>query len=144
MAAAGINPILAARFDATSPPGAALNMISPTAGVGQAAHSAAQASLVSDQSDKIKQETDLIFEQWLTQTHEADIRAAISDFTIWLKQLELEEAQLSVNMMKENLKVARRMGEVSDTTFGLWMRYLGEATGAVGNIFRGSANFRGR
>lgn len=41
MKAAGINPILAARYDATTPPGAALNMISPMNGVGQSAHSAA-------------------------------------------------------------------------------------------------------
>lgn len=54
MQAAGINPILAARYDATSPPGAAIQQIGPLTGAFQGAHSAAGVEKVGAEVELIR------------------------------------------------------------------------------------------
>ena len=142
MRAAGLNPILSAKFGGASSPGggtAAGAMPSLVNEVQPAISTAMQLQTNVHQNRVLKEDANLRFEQWLTQTHESDIRATANDYAQWLKDLEYETAKTHYEMMLENLKIAKRAGEVSDSEFGLWMRYLGEATGAVGNIFRGSA-----
>lgn len=148
----GLNPILAGKYGGASTPSSAAAMGGTGAGaqanivneMSPAISSAMQLQTNVHQNEVLRLDADLRFEQWLTQTHEADIRAVASDYAAFLKDLDERTAKAHLDIMIENLKIARRQGEVADTTFGKWMRYLGEFTGAIGNIFRGSATFSPR
>lgn len=138
LAAAGINPILAGKFDATTPPGALATMQNVGAAMAGGASTATEIGKMTQEVENLKVENDLIFEKWLTQVHEADIRAAIADYADRIAHLEWQQQEVLLQDMAERLKVSKRLGEVSESEFGKWMRYLGELTGAVGNVFGGS------
>lgn len=135
--AAGINPILAGKFSADTPTGAMAQLQDVLTPAANTAFSGMQAQ---QQVNNMEVENNILFEQWMTARSEAEIRSWVEAYAADLKQVELETAQASLHIMLENLKVAKRMGQVSDTDFGLWMKYLGEFTGALGNIFSGSAH----
>ena len=134
---AGLNPILALKSGGASSPGGAtaqmVNEVQPAIATGKQLQQDRATNLV------LRYDADLRFEQWLTQTSESDIRATAADYAQWLKDIEYETAQTHFEIMVEQLKDAKRQGAVSGSDFGLWMKYLGEFTGALGNIFRGSA-----
>lgn len=139
MEAAGINPILAGRYDATSPPGAALQMVSPTQGAAQAAHSAAQASVADEQGTVLQEEA----KRLIAQTEQHGAETALKAAQRALTSLEYNQRLVLIDILQEELKTARLHGEINDGDYARWMRYLGLGTGAIGNIFRGSAQFRG-
>lgn len=136
MEAAGINPILAARYDATSPPGAAIQQIGPLTGAFQGQHSAAQASLVEDQRVVMQKEADKIVAQTIQQGADTALKAAQRALT----SLEYNQRLILIEILREDLKTAKLHGEINEGDYARWMRYLGLGTGAVGNIFRGSVH----
>lgn len=138
----GINPILAGRYDASTPAGAMATMQNPGAAALQGANSAASTINIDQTTSNLKDQAEVIFEQWLQARQETDIITLTAKYAEDLKLLEVEQQETLTEHMVEMLKVAKRQGKVSDSQFGLWMRYLGEATGAVGNIFGGSVSTR--
>jgi len=145
LAKAGLNPILAGKYDASTPAGAMAHMenvgLAATAGASSGMGMAKQ----SAEKAKVEQETERIFEEWLNARQTTDR----NQFADYLAELDMQIAEMDVDMKKvsldtakEFLKEAKRRGEVSSSDWGLWMRYLGETTGAIGNIFSGSASTR--
>lgn len=139
---AGLNPILALGKPASSPAGGAAVGAMPNIvnEIGPGISTAMELQTRSHQNEVLKHDANLRFEQWLTQTHESDIRAVANDYAQWLKDIEYEAAQTHYEIMVEKLKEAKRQGKVSGSDFGLWMKYLSEFTGAIGNIFSGSVS----
>jgi len=156
--AAGLNPILAAQHDATTPPGAMPVRESITQAAALGANTAIESQRAEAQISNLEQNTLKLVEEtkkaWAdqylaTETLSPNIRKAhhenmIAMWNDYYSELGTQERELAIDIMTEELKVAKRMGEVSDSDFGLWMRYLGEGTGAIGNVFRGSATFKGK
>jgi len=139
---AGINPILAAKFDASSPAGAMAVMQNPTQAAALAANTVKSAQFADEEMELIREQIHTQFELWRTQTSESDIRQTVMQWADTLKNLDAEEQQTRIHTMKAILADAERTAHVSSTQFGLMMRYLGEFTGAIGNVFSGSASTR--
>ncbi len=141
LANSGINPILAARYDASTPAGSMAQFQSPAAGAFQGV-STAMSALKSDvDRELIEEQLKPIFDQIGTVA----VDSALKNAQKALARMDLNQREQAVALLEEQVIIARRNAQVSDTEFGLWMRFLGEFTGAVGNIFSGSSsiNFRG-
>ncbi len=135
MRAGGINPILAANSAGSTPPGAQpqiMDTLTP------AVSTAIQANQVQANVGVLEQKVNNLMQEQKTSRSDEwlkDVQRALSS-------VQYNERLVMVDMLKEQLKIAKRAGEVAETDFGLYMRYLGEATGAIGNIFSGSTNYR--
>lgn len=138
MKAAGINPILAARYDASTPPGAQPILENPIQGASNAANTAISAQQTSANVDLIREQLKPISEQIGSVAAETWLKRANTA----LSKMEADQKLVGIAIFEENLKQAVRLGKVAESDFGLYMRYLGEATGAIGNIFSGSGTYR--
>lgn len=134
--AAGINPILAGRYDASTPAGNMAQMQNIGAAATQGAASAASASKMEVDADYVQEQLKPIYEQIGSVQVESLMKRANTVLT----KLNQSQTEIAIGIMEEQLKVAERLGKVSDTEFGLWMRFLGEFTGAIGNVFGGSVH----
>lgn len=132
----GINPILAGRYDASTPAGAMANMQNVGAAAAGGAASASSANKMEQDADYVSEQLKPIFEQIGSVQVESLMKRANTVLT----KLNQTQTTMAIGIMEEQLKVAKRLGEVSATEFGLWMRFLGEFTGAIGNIFGGSVH----
>lgn len=144
--AAGINPILAAKYDSSSPSTglAGVGLLNPPefgSSVLSGASTAVQMMKTSEETEKIAVETDARFEEFLQLRYETERKGWMEQYFEELAALEYQEAEARAGLMTEQFKIAKRLGEVSQSEFGLWMRYLGEFTGAIGNVFSGSHHF---
>lgn len=136
MAAAGINPILAARYDASSPAGAMASFQSPGAGAMQGVSTAMGAVKTDADTDLVREHLKPIIDQMGTVAADSTLKLAQKA----LARMDANQREVAIAILEQQVKIARRIGEVSETDFGKWMRYLGEATGAIGNIFGGSVS----
>lgn len=148
MRKAGLNPILAGQY---SPGGGTIGALPApnTAGHAMAevqgfragmegVSTATDAVVQANTADKVKAEVDNVIQMMKTgQTQEA-----LNVTQRALTSLSYNEKLVYIDMLQEQLKIARRLGEVAESDFGKAMRYLGEFTGAIGNIFGGSATYR--
>ena len=147
---AGINPILAGKYNADSPGVGVGSSFDPSIGRAARVNAISGAMSTAYGGAKLDNEVELIHQEVgktiaeYNSIREDAIRKRkyIEDYMDNLLELDVEKANLTVEALTEQLKVAQRMGEVAETDFGLWMKYLGEFTGAIGNIFGGSATYR--
>jgi hypothetical protein len=147
---AGINPILAARYDASTPAGAMAQLRVPSDSAAVAMNAAAGAASSAWTAEKTTHEIQKIhYETNVAIARYNDIgedirrkREYLDEYFDELMQLDVESRAKQLQILEENLKIFKRSGEIAESDFGLWMRYLGEATGAIGNIFGGSATYR--
>ena len=133
MKKAGINPILAARYDASTPAGAMASFMPATQQAALAVGTAKDVEMMEYEQEKFRQEIQKIASEALKTSVEVGIRRVerqIADFS-------LAEKELAVDIITEQLKEAKRAGEIAETDYSRWMRYLGEATSAVGKVFGG-------
>lgn len=137
LSASGINPILAARYDASTPAGAMASFQSPGGGFAQGLSSAAGAMQQNASTDLIREQLKPLIDQIGTTA----VQSALANAQKALARMDANQREIAISVLEQELKVKRRLGEISDTEFGKWMKYLGEFTGAIGNIFRGSAQF---
>lgn len=134
---AGLNPILALARPATTPSGAKGSGFAGKAGIPQLPNmGAAVASGVSSATDiarttaeveRLEAAADLIMEQ-------VGLTGAQTDKTIAekaLRSLEYNEKLLVMEILEEKVKVARREGELAETDFGRWMKYIRETRESI-------------
>ncbi len=124
MRAGGINPILAANSAASTPPGAMAQIqdtITPAVSTGIEVY---QAQARVDQLE--------------ASALDLAKSASLKHTTDWVKQFEgqvmqysIQEKRLMVDILTEELKIRKREGELTDTDFGVIMRYLKEFTSSV-------------
>lgn len=130
--AAGINPILAGKFDASSPPGALPTMENIGLAAAQGANTAASAELQSNNVAKIKEETQKVIAEANNTAEDVVRKRMINEYFQEISNLDLDEQELRVRILQQELKIQQRAGTVSDTDFGLWMAFMREFFGAVG------------
>lgn len=124
---AGINPILAARHDASTPPGAMAQLRVPADTGVQVANTAVSAvrtyqelRVMEAQIDDLVKSASLKHaKEWLT------------DFDIIMRQTDIEHRDVMIQMLREQLKIAHRDGEIADSAFGIIIKHLDQFTGAV-------------
>lgn len=134
--AAGINPILAGKYDASTPAGAMPPIENLGVAAMQGANSAADINKKDAETDLIKEKLKPVFDQMGSVAVESVLGLAQRQ----LAQMTSNEKIQAIAILEEELKIRKRLGEVSASEFGKWMRYLGELTGAIGNIFSGSVS----
>ncbi len=134
--AAGINPILAGRFDASTPAGQMAQLENIGAAGMQGANTASQTMQSMEKTNLLQEQLKPIFDQ----IGSVAVDSALKNAQKALARMDANQRELAIEMLDHQVKVARRLGEVSDTEFGKWMKFLGEFTGAIGNIFGGSVS----
>jgi hypothetical protein len=123
---AGLNPILAGKFDATTPPGAMALMQNP----GTAAVDAATKSYNSAvEGGKADQQIKTMRAQVRKMIMEADVMEA----DIWLKNaqafladMDLASKEVGMQIMHEELKSAKKQGQIDDLKYQLLKKGLEE------------------
>lgn len=124
LAAAGINPILAGKYDATTPAGAMAQFqdtLTPAVG------SALQAAQTPSQIQQLERNAEYLVQ--MAKTSQSDEWK--KDVERALISLSYNEKILMMKMLEEQLKLARRDGELADTTYGVVMRYLREFSSSI-------------
>lgn len=138
--AAGLNPILAAQHDATTPPGAMPIRESITQAAALGASTAMGTLKTESEIDVMETQVDQIIQLTITNKTEEALKMAQRALT----SLAYNEKLIMIEMMKEQIKILQRDAQIADSDYSLWMRYLGEATGAVGKVFGGSTSYNFR
>lgn len=109
--AAGLNPILAAKYGGASSPGGAMpqlqDVITPGISSGlQTYQTQRTGELVQAQVDKLVEEAELVkTEDWLKQ------------FLSQIAQWDLEKAKVGLKILDEELKQAKKKGQISDLKY---------------------------
>jgi hypothetical protein len=141
--AAGLNPILSAKLGGASSPVGAQPAQIPN--IGQAmvegATTAQQTANLQEQEALIRYDAQRMFEEakrafhsrqgqeWITQKERELARMAVYD---------ADRAELQVKIFEEQLKEAKRQGEISGTEFGQYLKWIREVRESV---FGGGASF---
>ncbi len=127
--AAGLNPILSATGGGgASTPGGAQPQLQDvlTPGVASAA-SGFQMERTQAETDNVVQMTKKLVEE----TDWTNARSWGQDISNALGQLDITHKQIAIEVITEELKIKRRMGEISASQFGTVMGYLKEFTSSV-------------
>lgn len=127
MKTAGINPILAARFDASTPAGAMAVMENPMTGAMQGGQTAIAAQKVTQEMEVLEaQAKDLAASAELKHT-----QSWVAEFQSIINQWDIAQRQTGLEMLGEELKVLKREGKLAASKYGQIMRYINEATKAL-------------
>ncbi|AXH74804.1 MAG: DNA pilot protein [Microviridae sp.] len=106
----------------------------------QADEAIASAGLKRSQINEVGANTDLLEQKIETEKiQQLKIRAEEALLSQQKLSEPLKRAILSndAKIQEKALKEAVNEGQIDDTTFGLWMRYLGRLTGTIGKVFSG-------
>lgn len=122
--AAGINPILAAG-SAASAPGGAMPIFTDT--VTPAVSTALQAYQSTNQVENIKAMVDKTLQEAKTSMSQE----WLNDMNRALVSLTYNEKLLYMEIMTEQLKDWKRQGQISESKYGVIMRYLKEFSSSV-------------
>lgn len=135
LTAAGINPILAASHDATTPAGAMAQMVDSVTPAVNSAMSVmqtdAQVSQVDAQVSKMLQEVQGLAQEQDQRRRLFQIEEWKMRYEQWLKQVEWKTAQQTLRILREQVKIAVRAGEMAETDAGWitgWIREIISAT----------------
>ncbi len=137
--AAGLNPILAAGAGGASSPGGAMAQQINTLGAGvntamMAEKTISEVNLQEQQINRMIEEVKLITQQSnLTQTqaaHEAG-KHVKTILERHLLTLGMEEKKMYISLLTEQIKIAHRQGDMSESQFGIIMNIVREFTSSV-------------
>ena len=128
LAAAGINPILAGRYDASSPPGAMAQLENPAIAASTALSAVANATVQNEQVDQVKAQTkniiaDTRIKNW--QQAQAEWQAVLARSDFHLRNVQVEVA-------REELKSAKKRGQIDDVKYKLLLKGLEMAQDTTG------------
>lgn len=120
MQAAGINPILAARYDASTPAGAQPMLENPMIGASQAATTAAGAQKMNAETEMVREQLKPVYDQigsvaaatWLQRAQTA------------LSRLEAHKVPLAVAILEEEVKIAKRNALIKDIEYNALIKGL--------------------
>ena len=117
MKEAGINPILAGKYDASTPAGAMPIVenvgIAATQGAGAVATIPGQVKQLEESAALLSQQAiTSSADEWLKTTQRA------------LVSLTYNEKLLVMDLMREQIKIAHREGEIADSQFGVIMKHI--------------------
>ena len=130
--AAGINPILAGRYDASSPAGAMAVLENPAIAASTALSAKAQAEVQHETVSLIKKQVKQVTQD--TETKNAS--EWLMDVQRSLVSLQYNEKLLFIDLLEEEIKLKQRSGEIAATDAGkafAWIREFREA------VFGGSS-----
>jgi len=109
--AAGLNPILSARYGGASSPGGAMAQIKDT--LTPAVNTGLQAQQTNNQTAKVQKEVDVLVEQAsLVHTEEW-----LKQFQGQLAQWDIQKAKIGVDILWEDLKAAKKTGQINELKF---------------------------
>lgn len=137
---AGINPILAGKFDATTPAGAMAHMDNVGAAAMQSASSAAAIQEQMETVDVLEEEAKKI----MAEVGLVDVQTTLAKSQEALNSLSYNEKQVMIEILKEELKLAKRKGEIAESEAGEIFAWLSEAGGAAGAITNAMPKLKGR
>lgn len=138
--AAGINPILAGKYDATTPAAVMPNLENPIGNAATAMQAASNVQLQNEQIDNISKQTQKLIAETARTWEERDIKAKESDFKNYFLELDLQQAAIALDIAEEQIKLIARKGERADTVPGEILGWIQEVRES---IFGGSAPIRG-
>lgn len=122
---AGLNPILSAGGSGASSPGGSQARMENI--MNTAVNSAVSVTDQTNKNSKMKSEIELLIQTTdasSTQEHKIALDSLLVKYNI-------QEKQLYMQMLEEQLKMARRDGKIAESTYGSFMRYVKEFTSSV-------------
>ena len=135
---AGINPILAGRYDASSPAGA-LARVENVAGA--ATTSALQASTVAQGSANVANVMTTI-EKTLAETDNTKVMAMLNRRLAAKAFFQIDQEEIRLEMLAEELKIVRNEGMISETEYGKILANIRRFFEAIGLSAGSVSNFR--
>ncbi len=124
---AGLNPILAGKYDASSPAGAMPQVENVGLSAAQGLQAGATASQVPYQIEVLEgQAKDLAKSAELKHT-----QSWVAEFQSIINQWDIAQRQTGLEMLTEELKVLKLEGNLSESKYGEIMRYINAATQAL-------------
>ncbi|AXL15283.1 DNA pilot protein [Microviridae sp.] len=123
--AAGLNPILAAKYGGASSPGGAMPQIQDT--LTPAVNTGLQVQQTVNQTNVAQEQANQLVQA--VKTGRAD--EWLKDATRALTSLSYNEKLVQIEALQEQLKIISREGEISATDYGKAMRYIKEFTSSV-------------
>lgn len=127
---AGINPILAAKYDASTPAGAALPVQNPVA-VGMS--SAQQGASIVKEAEKMYEEIGLLIAQSNAAQSDSALKTAMYNVQLQLEEkemLNIEKLVEEIKVLKTEVIQAENLGEITETEAGKWLRWIKYALGS--------------
>lgn len=118
--ASGINPILAARYDASTPAGAMASFQSPGAGAAQGLSSAAAAVKDIQAADHLKQSANLAAKQAITQDAEYFLKIQQKR----LASMQTHEREQYIQKLKEEITLLKRKALIEELRYKAIMKGL--------------------
>jgi len=109
--AAGLNPILSARYGGASSPGGAMAQIKDT--ITPAVNTGLQAQQTNNATAKVQPEVDVLVKQ-ASLLHTEDW---LKQFQGQLAQWDIQKAKIGVDILWEDLKAAKKTGQINDLKF---------------------------
>lgn len=136
---AGINPMLSGKFGGSSSPGGAMPQIQDT--LTPAVNTALSTQQTNANVELATQQANKTFEEFLQAQYDTDMSAALKgewarDIRQDLLEMDKKQQQIYIDTMNENLKVAKREGNLADSQLGQITRIIREITGALGLSFK--------
>lgn len=111
--AAGINPILAGRYDASTPPGAMAQLENPAIAAAQGASTAGQIAQQSSEIDRIEEDTRRI----MVDAQYKDAQRILTDIESAVKDQEYLIQQQQMKILEQELNILRRKGLIEDIKY---------------------------
>ena len=140
MRLAGINPILAGKYDASTPAGAMAQLENPGISASTAMTAMAQTQKAHEEQNQIQAQVEKLTEETIKTAHEGDIAGAESDFRRFFLELDVAQAEVALAIAEEQIKLIERKGGRAETRAGEILGWISEIRES---IFGGSAPFRG-
>lgn len=149
--AAGVNPILAARHDATTPPGAMASFgnvgLEGVQGAAAAANTSMAAAKTEAEITKLEEEARNLVQDWKIKWSQGRIltwETVTAEFEAKIREVGYDQAETMLDIMQEELKLAVRKGEIAESEAGKWFAWISEAGGAAGQLSNAIPRFRGK
>lgn len=140
LAAAGINPILAGKYDATTPAGAMAHMENVGAAALQNANSAANVQQTMENVEVLEEQAKKI----VADVNLVGVQATLAKSQEAINSLTYNEKLVMIDILKEEFKLAARKGEIAESDAGEIFAWLSEAGGAAGAVTNAMPKLKGR